>query len=61
MEGPDRMRAREPLRAPPSDLLTKSPSEPMVVGVVLADTSCSPKHNTCIDGVFGDPCVGQSA
>ena len=28
----------------------------MVVGVVLADTSCSPKHITCIDGVVGEPC-----
>jgi len=60
-EGPERMRFREPLREPP-DLLTKSPSEPMVVGVALADTSCSPKHSTCIDGVpciegvLGDPC-----
>ena len=29
----------------------------MVVGVVLAETSCSPKHSTCIDGVCGDPCT----
>ena len=25
-----------------------------VVGVVLRETSCSPKHNTCMDGVCGE-------
>ena len=25
-----------------------------VVGVVLGVTSCSPKHNTCMDGVCGE-------
>jgi len=57
-EGPEMMSGRDDLPCPPvRGRVTKSPREPMVVGVVLAETSCSPKHSTCIDGVCGDPCT----
>jgi len=59
-EGPERMSGREaPLALP--DRVTKSPSDPIVVGVVFADTSCSPKHSTCIDGVPGEPSMEEKA
>ena len=54
---PAKMRGRVAELEPLSGRRAKSPSAPMVVGVVLADTSCSPKHKTCIDGVCGDPII----